>query len=244
MAALLAAISVSAQSVLPVWRTPPSHEVILRHTGFTVSYNGNTLCPNWVAWELTPEEASADLTGRTDFFTTDPLVKGRQAQYRDYSRNGKNLDRGHMAPSADFKWSKEANSETFYLTNICPQDHTLNEGLWLETEQRCRVWVKALGTPADIVCGPVFDKTNERIGESGVAVPLAFFKAVRMTVDGEQRAIVFLLPNAPIDPGRDLFGYVITIKELTALTGLSPFPDAKHREDKSIGPWNTEFRKK
>ena len=31
-------------------------EDVVTHTGYTASYNHQTLCPNWVAWELTSEE--------------------------------------------------------------------------------------------------------------------------------------------------------------------------------------------
>ena len=43
----------------------------------------------------------------------------------DYSNSG--WDKGHMAPVADMKWSEQSMYESFYLTNICPQNHTLNE---------------------------------------------------------------------------------------------------------------------
>lgn len=241
--AVLLAASLHAQTILPRWETPPAAEQILVHEGFTVSYNNTTLCPNWSAWELTPEEAAATLTGRTDFFTTDPLVEGRQAQYRDYSRNGLNLDRGHMAPSADFRWSVAANEQTFYLTNICPQDHTLNEGLWLEVEQRCRAWSKRYGTAVHIVCGPVFEGTPQRIGEGGVAVPSAFFKAVLLEYEGRYHAIAFLMPNSPLDILKDVFEYCIPMAALTSITGLDPFPGITYAEAGKGLPWDIPWKK-
>lgn len=241
--AIILAASLHAQTILPRWETPPAAEQILVHEGFTVSYNNTTLCPNWSAWELTPGEAAATLTGRTDFFTTDPLVEGRQAQYRDYSRNGMDLDRGHMAPSADFRWSVAANGQTFYLTNICPQNHALNEGLWLELEQRCRTWAKRYGTAVHIVCGPVFEGTPQRIGEGGVAVPSAFFKAILLEYEGRYHAVAFIMPNRPLNLLSDIFDYCVPVSNITRITGIDPFPGIGYVESQKNLPWDIPWKK-
>lgn len=243
LAALLLGSAIQAQSVLPKWAKAPEAEQILAHEGFTVSYNNVTLCPNWSAWELTPQEADANAVGRTDFFTTDPLVEGRQAEYADYSGNKFRLDRGHMAPSADFKWSRTANEQTFYLTNVCPQDHTLNEGLWLEIEQRCRAWAKLYGSPVNIVCGPVHDGTRTTIGENGVRVPAAFFKCIMFETGGTAYAIAFILPNRPLDAGADVFGYAVSLKEIRRRTGLVPFPGRNVREPGKAFPFDIPWKK-
>ena len=241
---LLIAIPLGAQSVLPTWTATPKAEQILTHEGFTVSYNNKTRCPNWVAWELTPEEAASEVTGRTDFFTTDPLVKGPQAEYKDYSRNNFRMDRGHMAPSADFRWSITANEQTFYLTNICPQDHTLNEGLWLELEQRCRAYAKRYGTNVDIICGPLFKNGYRRyIGSNLVRVPDGFFKAIRMTVRQKTYLIAFIFPNHPLDAQDDIFNYTVTAQEFIERTGLIPFPEYKDISTEKGYPWNIPWKK-
>ena len=47
--------------------------------------------------------------------------------------------RGHMAPAADMKWSKKAMEESFYMSNICPQNQKLNRDeldKWLESSRK------------------------------------------------------------------------------------------------------------
>ena len=78
-------------------------EQVITHVGYTASYNSDFLIPNWVAWELTKEEAHGTI-GRSQQFVPDPMVKGKSASTYDYSRSG--YDRGHMAPAADMKWSR------------------------------------------------------------------------------------------------------------------------------------------
>lgn len=243
IALLWATFSTTGQP-LPTWTKKPQAEQIIRHEGFTVSYNNRTLCPNWVIWELSPEEASSNVTGRADFFTTDPDVTGRQAEYHDYSRNPYGMDRGHMAPSADFKWSVTANEQTFYLTNICPQAHGLNDGLWLELEQRCRAMVKRYKEPMTIVCGPIFTGEERNMGANGVSIPSAFFKAMKITIDGTDYACAFIMENKDINKYLDVFSFSVSSNELTALTGIIPFPGTGiEKNDNPSFPWNIPWKK-
>lgn len=102
-------------------------DVILVYSGFVVNYNTEQLISNWVAYELTAKELGGEVP-RARGFSMDLAYSGRQAMLEDYSNSG--WDKGHMAPSADMKWSQEAMTESFYLTNICPQDPTLNGRDW------------------------------------------------------------------------------------------------------------------
>jgi endonuclease G len=40
-----------------------------------------------------------------------------------------------MAPAADMKWSKQVMQESFYMTNMCPQNHSINAGDWKDLER-------------------------------------------------------------------------------------------------------------
>ena len=79
-------------------------EHIVEYSGFTVSYNHNTLVPDWVAYELTADELVVRYSSKSSNFSRDPSLKGRQASREDYSRSG--WDKGHMAPKADLRWSE------------------------------------------------------------------------------------------------------------------------------------------
>ena len=80
--------------------------------------------------------------GRTNKFLPDPDVRGAKAYTGDYTKSG--YDRGHMAPAADMKWSKQAMEESFYMSNICPQNPNLNRGDWNDLEEKSRQWAKKL----------------------------------------------------------------------------------------------------
>lgn len=194
---------------------------VVSHLGYTVSYNSETLCPNWVAWELTKDETWGE-SSRTDEFTADPMV-AVQADTHDYIRSG--YDRGHMAPAADMKWSEKAMLESFYMTNVCPQDNALNAGTWLTLEKKCRGWAKRHGK-VWIVCGPVYlGKKHDYIGNATakVMVPDKFFKVILAEYKpGKFDCIGFLFPNEPCQA--DLNLYAVSVSLIEYNTGLTFFP--------------------
>ena len=168
-------------------------EHIVEYSGFTVSYNHTTLVPDWVAYELTADELVVRYSSKSSNFSRDPSLKGRQASREDYSRSG--WDKGHMAPKADLRWSERSYWESHYFTNVCPQNHQLNGGDWNSLENTVRRWAKKYGR-VWVVCGPVFDSCRYgTIGDAGVQVPDAFFKAVLIPRDGGYVGMAFVMPN-------------------------------------------------
>ena len=115
---------------------------IIQRTGYTLAYDKKTKTPQWVAWELTKEETKGKEERSTEFYP-DPDVVGTQVVTYDYSHSG--YDRGHMAPAGDMKWNKQAMQESFYMSNICPQDHNLNTEDWNDLEMKTREWARQYG---------------------------------------------------------------------------------------------------
>ncbi len=191
---------------------------IIQHTGYTLSYDAKNKTPQWVAWELTNEETRGK-EERTNDFQPDPQVIGTQVVTFDYSGSG--YDRGHMAPAGDMKWSKQAMQESFYMTNICPQDHHLNTEDWNDLEMKSREWARRYGK-VYIACGPIYKGIrNEYIGEHRVKVPDAFFKVILIDDARKSYAIGFLFENQPGE--RPLKEYLVSVDEIEKLTGMDFF---------------------
>jgi endonuclease G len=168
-------------------------EDLYTYKGFVSSYNHKTLVPNWVAYCLTDKEVEGTFS-KSYSFSRDPQVKGKQASREDYSNSG--YDKGHMAPRADMKWDQEAYYQTFYFTNVCPQNHTMNAGCWSKLEQQVRDIARHYGT-VYVVVGPIFDSVNPKtIGDAEVAVPDRFFKALLVPDNGSYHAIAFIMSNS------------------------------------------------
>ena len=157
---------------------------------------------------------------RTDKFLPDPDVRGAKAYSNDYTKSG--YDRGHMAPAADMKWSKQAMAESFYMSNICPQNPNLNRGDWNDLEEKSRQWAKKYGA-VYIACGPVYDHGKpKRIGNNKVAVPDAFYKVILINDSKTPQAIGFLFPNKA--GHKPLKKYIVTVDSVEKRTGIDFFP--------------------
>ena len=205
------------QMEIPVMSAKKQGQVIHR-TGYTLAYDAKTRTPQWVAWELTKKETQGT-EERSNDFQPDPDVKGAKVVTKDYSHSG--YDRGHMAPAADMKWSKKAMMESFYMSNICPQDHNLNTSDWSELENKSRQWARRFGK-VYIVCGPIYNgKRNEYIGDHRVKVPDAFFKVVLINEKKKQCAMGFYFENEAGE--RKLQEYLVPVDHLEQLTGMDFF---------------------
>lgn len=187
---------------------------IIRHTGFTLSYNNNLRLANWVGYELTAQETDGDVE-RSDWFDIDPNVKGTKVRHADYTHSG--FDRGHLAPAADMKWDEQAMVESFYMSNICPQVHALNAGAWNTLENRVRSWAKR-DSAVIVVCGPIVDKEPMTIGNNRVAVPTHFYKVIASPYIDNPRGIAFVMPNEAIDA--PIYNYAVTIDSVESITGI------------------------
>lgn len=214
---------------------PGLKEEIINYTGMTISFNRELHIPNWVAWELTADEA-AGIEARADKFYHDPEIEGC-AYPEDYKNSG--YDRGHMAPAGDMKWDKTAMQETFCMTNILPQDGGLNRGTWKKIEEKCRARASR-DSAVIIICGPVLSEApREYIGESHVAVPERLFKVVLSPYTETPRAIGFLMDNGAVPGGMQ--AVAVTVDEIEALTGhdfFSALPDDLENELESTVNFN------
>lgn len=200
-------------------------ERIIKHTGYTLSFNREHNSPNWVAWELTAEETEGTKQ-RADDFLPDPEVPApHRVTTDDYKNSG--YDRGHMIPAADMKWSAQAMKECFYMSNMCPQNGSLNSGPWSTLEKACRRWAKQEGN-IYIICGPVYKTQRPKtIGRDfRISVPDGFFKAVLSVREGHEKAIAFYYANrAGKQPMSATACSVDEIEELTGINCFVALPD-------------------
>lgn len=203
---------------------------IIRHEGYTVSYNSDYRVANWVAYELTSAESKSKQHERSNKFVRDPQVKGASAENGDYTRTG--YDRGHLAPAGDMKWSAKAMRESFYLSNITPQKPGLNRGVWKELEEQCRMWAADNGALL-IATGPILTPDLKRLGKNRVAIPRLFYKVICMIQNDRYEAVGFLFENR--DYGNtSLRSLMIPVDSVEKVTDIDFFPTLPDEVEKRI----------
>jgi len=141
-----------------------------------------------------------------------------------------------MAPAGNNKYDQRAMDETFYYTNIVPQDYDNNSGFWNRLEMYCRKLTKSFDD-VNVISGPLFlpEKAEDGkkfvkyqvIGAGEVAVPTHLYKIVVASRTADRPHVgVFVVPNAPVPSHRQLAEFVTPLHEVerrvgvTFLTGL------------------------
>lgn len=209
------------------------------YAGYTLSYNSEWRLPNWVAYELLRSELKAQVPRRDDFRPDEDLPLDQQAGLADYRRSG--FDRGHMAPAADMRWSAEAMSHSFYLTNICPQTPGLNQGDWKRLEDKIRDWARE-DSAIVIVCGPLVTPDDTTIGPHKVKVPSAFYKVVLAPYADPPRGIGFIFENIPGRQRRPLGSYAVTIDSVETRACIDFFPVLPDEIEQSVeSQYDTQY---
>ncbi|QDK81161.1 DNA/RNA non-specific endonuclease [Spirosoma sp. KCTC 42546] len=203
--------------LLPISR---ANGELIRHEGYTLSYRDQYKDAEWVAYPLLAYETTGDADRKYEQFKPDPSVENGTALPADYTRSG--YDRGHLAPAADFKFSQRMMRETFFMSNITPQEPQFNRGIWSDLENQVRLWARR-DNGLYVVTGPVLKPGLPTIGKSNeVSVPAKFYKVILYCNKPEIRMIGFLLNNE--GSTNSIKDFVVPVDLIEQLTGLDFFP--------------------
>lgn len=200
----------------------------MTRTAYVACHDSEKKISLWTSYHLTPADLENPVP-RKDNFAPDPdLQPGKRAELADYRNSG--YHRGHLAPADDMAKSREIMDESFYLSNMVPQNGSMNSGKWRSLESRTQkfalkkdqIWV---------ITGPIFDDLDqdgdidpsEEIGPGKVWKPAAMYKII-VYPDGENvNALAFIMPNKK-PPTGSFNAYassiLTTIDEIESRTGL------------------------
>jgi endonuclease G len=218
-----------SKTEIPSYFLPSSTTgAISRHDHYTLSYNEPYEQAEWVAYLLRKSHLTYDDRKRP-YFIEDPKVKTKSADWRNYKRSG--YDRGHLCPAGDRRFSEYAYNETFYTSNISPQNRDFNAGIWNQLEMKVRQWVKR-GDDLFIVTGGVLENGLEEIGDEDVDVPRYFYKIVAKGNADSIKVLAFLMPNEPSN--ESLRRFTVTVDKLEKLTGIDFFQDLPNEREQKL----------
>lgn len=210
-----------------------SGETVIYHSAMSLVYSEKHEQAKWVAHIISPDVIDGKVS-RTNDFRSDPKVSTGSADEADYflkylqpdssyKYDGYGYDRGHLAPSADFRWSAGALSESYFYSNMSPQVPEFNRGKWAELEGLIRGYIfRNPTTQLYVVTGPVLKDDLPKVSRSvnGLSLPKLYFKVVLDL--NNQKAIAYLMPNQEITA--PISSFAVSIDKVEAETGIDFFP--------------------
>lgn len=236
------------------WGLPAKspEEEIIEHSLMVIDYDEDKEQAKWVAHVLSPDIIAGNLSRSNDFREDEKVKNGSSTEIDfflktpkgdgEFNYDGFGYDRGHLAPSADFRWSELAMSESYLYSNMSPQLADFNRASWADLENNLRSYVfRNPDSYLFVVTGPVFLQDVKRVERSPnkIAIPDAFFK---VAIDRNlQKGVAFLMPHHS-----DLLGpenYCLSIDSLETITGIDFFPaledglEASIEADTSFEAW-------
>ena len=208
---------------------PGKADCIVDREGYALGYSEYHEQARWVIYHMTAEEATTKAASRDDNFRPDPEIPTGSATLADY--RGFGYDRGHLAPAADMSFSIKTMDESFYMSNMSPQEPAFNRGIWKDLESQVRSFA-IVEKDIYVVTGPILPQTKKKvIGPNEVTVPDRYYKVIWDRTPPE-KMIGFILPNA--GSTESLKSFTVTVDKVEAETGLDFFSEIPQPQQEQL----------
>ena len=184
----------------------------------------------WIAYRF--DNTTGGNVRRNEAYKPDPELPSQYAaKHNDYTNSG--YTRGHLCASSDRQYSKEANQQTFYMSNISPQSgNGFNQSgsAWNTGEDKVQAWGYNISRSTDTLYvvkgGTIGEGMIKGYIKNEIAIPKYFFMAVLFRSGDNYKAIGFYMPheNLKDDPDKkDPKKYLMSIDALEQETGIDFF---------------------
>lgn len=219
---------------------------------YAVAYDPKAHHSRWVAFRFDSQMKGRSVS-RKDYsirpqYPHDPICDATPAS--DASFNG--YDHGHLCASADRLCSRQANDQTFYMSNMSPQLSSFNQDYWTKYEG----FVQNLGRN----CGPASGNnssfadtlyvvkggairnatTTTKVDSYYMPVPTHYFMALLSVKNGSYAAIGFWMEHKPYDISiikndkTEIRAHAVSIDRLEELTGIDFFCNLPGAVEKAV----------
>lgn len=211
---------------------------------YSVEWDIDKRSQRWSCYEIYSslrESHTSRYTSDTNQYPQDPLLP---EEYR-WSNDpfwGSGYNHGHICPSADRLSTREANIQTFYLTNMMPQVTDFNAGVWETMESWVRNQIKVGSKDTLYVCkGGTIDRADQVLSTKvhGMIIPKYYFMALLMKNSSGYKAMAFWAEHKS-NKDTNLARYVVNVRELERLTGIDFFCNLPDDIENHVESLNTD----
>ena len=224
---------------------------------FVVDWHKEKLHSRWIAFQFTNTTAAQNWNRNNwdntewggDPFQPDPLIPANE-RTDQYSYKGSGYNRGHLLASADRLFSKEGNEQTFYMSNMSPQQSRFNSDDWSDLENLVRNWgrnssfrdtlfVVKGGTIRDNqILKYINNASYDAVEGQKIAVPKYYFMALlcKKYTGGQNtyKAIGFWVEHKSYGGKPILSTWVVSIDQLEEHTGIDFFCNLKDNIENAV----------
>lgn len=208
---------------------------VLRNEGFILGYSDYRLNPVWVSYELTvlSREQKRQSYPRPNRFEKD-WRSIWPVEHNDYTRTG--YDRGHLAPNYAISrlYGREAQLDTFLMTNITPQKPNLNRKVWQRLEEAAVDHFSRQFSRVQVMTGPIFSDNSPRLN-SWVQVPESFYK-IFVGINKQDQAVsmlAFVMPQ-DVKGSEPLTKFLVSVDEVEKRTGYDFFSELNDAQENKL----------
>ncbi|MBQ0080680.1 MAG: DNA/RNA non-specific endonuclease [Alistipes sp.] len=239
------------------WVAYPLHSIYTSSRDYTTGGSTKGRTDAWAYDDAVTEYSSSSPHYKiTGYNLTDPVIDQSCQQYI-ISTYGTEHARGHMLPSASRYSTWQTNAQTFYATNMMPQNYDFNAGSWAKVENGARNKQTCADT-LYVVVGTLYEKATTIRDKKGstITVPSHCYKLLLRTKNGntgksitqftnasELKCIGFLFENS--DNGNiDIQRAVVSVKEVEERSGFTFFHNLPKeiadqvKSQKNYSDWN------
>lgn len=220
---------------------------MLRNQDFILGYSDLRLNPLWVSYRIReiPVRVRKQSFPRPGRFRKDWRLIW-PVEHSDFTASG--YDRGHLAPNYAISrlYGRDAQRDTFLMSNISPQKPALNRKLWQRLEELAITGFTRRFDVVDVITGPIFDADTQRL-QSWIEIPDQFYKIfLGIGESGEvESALAFIMPQTAT--GREsLTEFVVSIDDieqqtkLDFLTQLSAVSEERLEKNTDYSVWMSD----
>ena len=189
-------------------------KILIKHTNYISLFSTTLYYPLYVEWWETTAKLKCKSIVRKNDFKSDPLYPKETSLSKDYLNSG--YDKGHMCPDEDNRCQGQSvQDECFYFSNMAPQPHDFNGGIWKSLEivsqkiaiaqDSVHVWAGSIGVV-------------KKIGK--VSVPEKCWKVLYIKKTNQYLAYIFNDVAVP-EKGKYLKSYQVDVSVITNRTGFT-----------------------
>ncbi len=241
-----------------------------RVRNYSICYDLDKLVPQWVAYPV--HKAYLGSQNRTNAWSfddyyysqsgvakyqpTNPVIPQDKQQNIVSGAYGTGDQRGHMLPSATRLYDYNTNAQTFYATNMMPQNGDFNGGVWANLEGKVRG--KSCADTLFVVTGTLFESGSYQFTARGrkITRPSHAYKLLLRTKSGNTGepianitsaddliCIGFVFENNYTGANTTIPQAVVSVAEIEKRTGfkffrnLDPKIADKVKQQKNLSDW-------